>query len=74
MSGELVQLTSHPRFVPAELIDTKALMTYWKIKSPNTITAYIKDGMPVQGGLGKNLFNLAACEEWRRNRPKRKAS
>lgn len=64
--SNVATITSHPRFSPAEYVTTERLMRLWYIRSANTVTNYIARGMPVERRGRENLFDLAACEEWRR--------
>ena len=54
--------------LPTDWVTKDVLMAHLRIKSANTITAYIKQGMPAHR-IGKGyLFDLTEVDQWVRCR------
>lgn len=65
--GDLVNLSAHPRFRAApQLIDRKALMRMWSIKSPTTISNWIREHNLPHTKLpnGNVRFDPVLCSAW----------
>lgn len=65
MSGDVVDISSHPRFgaEPTEYSTVKGAAAYFTVHQ-NTIRNWIRAGMPSRKFGGVRRLNLVQCEAW----------